>query len=188
MGEDQAPHLEMSREIARKFNRMYGEVFPEPETLIGKVGRLSGIDGKGKMSKSQGNVILLSDSKDDVAKKVRGMYTDPNRIRANIPGKVEGNPVFQYLDAFTENDPNVQDFKERYRKGNIGDVEIKNYLSDILNEFLEPIRNKRNYYEKNFNIVEESLDKGISNARKVADKTMTLVREKMKISTYKNIW
>ena len=188
VGEDQAPHLEMSREIARKFNRMYGEVFPEPETLIGKVGRLSGIDGKGKMSKSQGNVILLSDSKDDVAKKVRGMYTDPNRIRANIPGKVEGNPVFQYLDAFTENDPNVQDFKERYRKGNIGDVEIKNYLSDILNEFLEPIRNKRNYYEKNFNIVEESLDKGISNARKVADKTMTLVREKMKISTYKNIW
>ena len=128
VGEDQAPHLEMSREIARKFNRMYGEVFPEPETLIGKVGRLSGIDGKGKMSKSQGNVILLSDSKDDVAKKVRGMYTDPNRIRANIPGKVEGNPVFQYLDAFTETDPNVQDFKERYRKGNIGDVEIKNYL------------------------------------------------------------
>ena len=116
------------------------------------------------------------------------MYTDPNRIRANIPGKVEGNPVFQYLDAFTENDQNVQDFKERYRKGNIGDVEIKNYLSDILNEFLEPIRNKRNYYEKNFNIVEESLDKGISNARKVADKTMTLVREKMKISTYKKIW
>ena len=188
VGEDQAPHLEMSREIARKFNRMYGEVFPEPETLIGKVGRLSGIDGKGKMSKSQGNVILLSDSKDEVVKKVRGMYTDPNRIRANIPGKVEGNPVFQYLDAFTENDPNVQDFKERYRKGNIGDVEIKNYLSDILNEFLEPIRNKRNYYEKNFNIVEESLDKGISNARKVADKTMTLVREKMKISTYKKIW
>ena len=116
------------------------------------------------------------------------MYTDPNRIRANIPGKVEGNPVFQYLDAFTENDPNVEDFKERYRKGNIGDVEIKNYLSDILNEFLEPIRNKRNYYEKNFNIVEESLDKGISNARKAADKTMTLVREKMKISTYKKIW
>ena len=146
VGEDQAPHLEMSREIARKFNRMYGEVFPEPETLIGKVGRLSGTDGKGKMSKSQGNVILLSDSKETVEKKVRGMYTDPNRIRADIPGKVEGNPVFQYLDAFTENDTNVEDFKTRYKQGNIGDVEIKTYLANILNVFLDPIREKRAYF------------------------------------------
>jgi len=188
VGEDQAPHLEMSREIARKFNRMYGEVFPEPETLIGKVGRLSGTDGKGKMSKSQGNVILLSDSKESVEKKVRGMYTDPNRIRADIPGKVEGNPVFQYLDAFTTDDKNVEDFKTRYRSGNIGDVEIKTYLSNVLNDFLEPIREKRLYFESNMNIVEEALDNGIRNARKSANETMELVRDKMKVSTYKKIW
>ncbi|MEC7837962.1 MAG: tryptophan--tRNA ligase [Chloroflexota bacterium] len=188
VGEDQAPHLEMSREIARKFNRMYGEVFPEPETLIGKVGRLSGTDGKGKMSKSQGNVILLSDSKEIVVKKVKGMYTDPTRIRADIPGKVEGNPVFQYLDAFTTNDNNVEDFKKRYREGNIGDVEIKNYLANILNDFLEPIREKRKYFESNMNLVEEALDKGVENARKSANKTMQLVRDKMKVSTYKKIW
>jgi tryptophanyl-tRNA synthetase len=188
VGEDQAPHLEMSREIARKFNRMYGEVFPEPETLIGKVGRLSGTDGKGKMSKSQGNVILLSDSKETVEKKVRGMYTDPNRIRADIPGKVEGNPVFQYLDAFTENDTNVEDFKTRYKQGNIGDVEIKTYLANILNVFLDPIREKRAYFESNMNLVEDALDKGVSNARISANETMELVRDKMKVSTYKKIW
>ena len=188
VGEDQAPHLEMSREIARKFNRMYGEVFPEPETLIGKVGRLSGTDGKGKMSKSQGNVILLSDSKEVVVKKVKGMYTDPTRIRADIPGKVEGNPVFQYLDAFTTDDNNVEDFKKRYREGNIGDVEIKNYLANILNDFLEPIREKRKYFESNMNLVEEALDKGVEHARNSANKTMQLVRDKMKVSTYKKIW
>jgi tryptophanyl-tRNA synthetase len=188
VGEDQAPHLEMSREIARKFNRMYGDVFPEPETLIGKVGRLSGTDGKGKMSKSQGNVILLSDSKESVEKKVRGMYTDPNRIRADIPGKVEGNPVFQYLDAFTSEDKKVEDFKKRYRDGNIGDVEIKTYLANILNDFLEPIREKRLYFQSNMNLVEEALDKGIKNARKSANETMELVRDKMKVSTYKKIW
>jgi len=188
VGEDQAPHLEMSREIARKFNRMYGDVFPEPETLIGKVGRLSGTDGKGKMSKSQGNVILLSDSKEVVDKKVKGMYTDPNRVRADIPGKVEGNPLFQYLDAFTSNDKNVEDFKKRYLEGNIGDVEIKNYLANILNEFLEPIREKRKYFESNMKLVEEALDKGVENARKSANETMELVRDKMKVSTYKKIW
>ena len=188
VGEDQAPHLEMSREIARKFNRMYGEVFPEPETLIGKVGRLSGTDGKGKMSKSQGNVILLSDSREAVEKKVRGMYTDPNRIRADIPGKVEGNPVFQYLDAFTTEDKNVEDFKKRYREGNIGDVEIKNYLANILNDFLDPIREKRLYFQSNMKLVEEALDKGIENKRKSANEKMQLIRDKMKVSTYKKIW
>jgi tryptophanyl-tRNA synthetase len=188
VGEDQAPHLEMSREIARKFNRMYGEIFPEPETLIGKVGRLAGTDGKGKMSKSQGNVILLSDSEKTVEKKVRSIYTDPNRIRADIPGKIEGNPVFQYLDAFTNNDSNIKDFKERYSTGNIGDVEIKNYLSKTLNNFLAPIREKRAYYEQNLPLVEEALDKGVNNARKMANETMVLVRDKMKISSYKKVW
>ena len=140
------------------------------------------------MSKSQGNVILLSDSEKSVEKKVRSMYTDPNRIRADIPGKIEGNPVFQYLDAFTNNDSNVKDFKERYTTGNIGDVEIKNYLSKTLNDFLEPIREKRSYYEQNISIVEEALDKGINNARIMANETMTLVRDKMKISSYKKVW
>ncbi len=116
------------------------------------------------------------------------MYTDPNRVRADIPGKVEGNPVFQYLDAFTSEDKNVEDFKKRYREGNIGDVEIKNYLANILNDFLEPIRERREYFQSNMNLVEEALDKGVENARKSANETMELVRDKMKVSTYKKIW
>ena len=140
------------------------------------------------MSKSQGNVILLSHTKESVEKKVRSMYTDPNRIRADIPGKIEGNPVFQYLDAFTENDKKVEEFKERYTTGNIGDVEIKNYLSNTLNDFLEPIREKRAHFENNINLVEDALDNGVSNARIIANETMELVRDKMKISSYKKVW
>ena len=116
------------------------------------------------------------------------MYTDPNRIRADIPGKIEGNPVFQYLDAFTENDKKVEEFKERYTTGNIGDVEIKNYLSNTLNDFLEPIREKRAHFENNINLVEDALDNGVSNARIIANETMELVRDKMKISSYKKVW
>ena len=115
VGEDQAPHIEMTREIARKFNRMFSPVFPEPETLVGNVGRLIGTDGKSKMSKSRGNVIMLSDDAGTVNKKVNSMYTDPNRIRADIPGKVEGNPLFQYHDAFNTDSAQVEEFKQRYR-------------------------------------------------------------------------
>ena len=122
VGEDQAPHIEMTREIARKFNRMFSPVFPEPETLVGNVGRLIGTDGKSKMSKSRGNVIMLSDDAGTVNKKVNSMYTDPNRIRADIPGKVEGNPLFQYHDAFNTDSAQVEEFKQRYRKGSIGAV------------------------------------------------------------------
>ena len=134
VGDDQAPHIEMTREIARKFNRMFDHVFPEPETLIGEVGRLIGTDGAGKMSKSQGNVIMLSDDEQTVNARVRGMFTDPNRIRADIPGRVEGNPVFEYHDAFNPNTAQVDEFKERYRAGKVGDVEVKRALAAAINE------------------------------------------------------
>ena len=136
------------------------------------------------MSKSKGNVIMLSDDEKTVNKKVRSMYTDPNRIRADIPGKVEGNPVFEYHDAFNKDLEQVKDFKDRYQKGNIGDVEVKTALAKSINEFLEPIREKRVYYENNISLVEESLNNGITNIKPLASQTIELVREKMKISKY----
>ena len=184
VGEDQAPHIEMTREIARKFNRMFSPVFPEPETLIGNVGRLIGTDGKSKMSKSRGNVIMLSDDENTVNKKVSSMYTDPNRIRADIPGKVEGNPVFQYHDAFNTDSAQVDEFKKRYRKGSIGDVEIKVALASSINKFLNPIREKRKELESNMVVVEDSLLSGIERTRSIASETIEQVKEAMKISRY----
>ena len=188
VGDDQLPHIEMTREVARKFNRMFGEVFPESDSLIGRVPRLSGTDGQGKMSKSKGNVIMLSDDADTVTKKVRGMFTDPNRIRADIPGKVEGNPVFEYHDAFNPNTAQVDDFKARYREGTVGEVAVKMALADALNNFLDPIREKRAYYEANMNLVEEAIMSGVSRMRVVAEETMTQVREAMRISSYTTNW
>ena len=188
VGDDQLPHIEMTREVARKFNRMFGEVFPESDSLIGRVPRLSGTDGQGKMSKSKGNVIMLSDDADTVTKKVRGMFTDPNRIRADIPGKVEGNPVFEYHDAFNPNTAQVDDFKARYREGTVGDVEVKMALAEEQNNFLEPIREKRDYYAANMNLVEEAIMSGVSRMRVVAEETMTQVREAMRISSYTTNW
>ena len=188
VGDDQAPHIEMTREIARKFNRMFGEVFPEPDTLIGRVPRLLGTDGQGKMSKSRGNVIMLSDDEKAVNEKVRSMYTDPNRIRADIPGKVEGNPVFQYHDAFNPDTAQIDDFKARYREGRVGDVEVKKALAVALNNFLEPIREKRAYYEQHMDQVEEALMDGVRRARATSAETMTLVRDAMRISTYTSTW
>ena len=184
VGEDQAPHIEMTREIARKFNRMFSPVFPEPETLVGNVGRLIGTDGKSKMSKSRGNVIMLSDDENTVNKKVSSMYTDPNRIRADIPGKVEGNPIFQYHDAFNSDSAQVDDFKQRYRKGSIGDVEIKVALASSINKFLNPIREKRKELESNMVLVEDSLLSGIERTRSIASETIEQVKEAMKISRY----
>ena len=184
VGEDQAPHIEMTREIARKFNRMFSPVFPEPETLVGNVGRLIGTDGKSKMSKSRGNVIMLSDDENTVNKKVSSMYTDPNRIRADIPGKVEGNPIFQYHDAFNSDSAQVDDFKQRYRKGSIGDVEIKVALASSINKFLNPIREKRKELESNIVLVEDSLLSGIERTRSIASETIEQVKEAMKISRY----
>jgi tryptophanyl-tRNA synthetase len=188
VGEDQAPHIEMTREVARKFNRMFGDVFPEPETLIGKVPRLSGTDGQGKMSKSKGNVILLKDDEKTVTKKVRSMFTDPNRVRADIPGRVEGNPVFEYHDAFNPDKEQIEDFKARYRLGTVGDVEVKVALAKALNEYLEPIRERRAYYEQHMDVVEEAIMSGVRRGRAIAAKTMEMVRDAMKISSYTSNW
>ena len=188
VGDDQSPHVEMTREVARKFNRMFGEVFPESKTLIGDVPRLSGTDGQGKMSKSRGNAIMLSDDADTVTKKVRGMFTDPNRIRADITGKVEGNPVFEYHDAFNPNTAQVDDFKARYREGNIGDVEVKLALAEAINNFLDPIREKRAHYEQNMDLVEDALMTGVAKTRVIAAETMEMVRDAMRISSYTKNW
>ena len=188
VGDEQAPHVEMTREVARKFNRMFGEVFPEAETLIGKVPRLSGTDRQGKMSKSKGNVIMLGDDEKPVTMKVRGIFTDPNRIRADIPGKVEGNPLFQYHDAFNPDTAQIEDFKTRYREGNIGDVEVKMALAEAINNFLDPIREKRHYYEQNMNLVEDALMAGVARTRVIAAETMKMVRDAMRISSYTKNW
>ena len=181
VGEDQLPHIEMTREIARRFNNRYGPVFPEPQGLVGRVARLTGTDGQAKMSKSLGNVIYLSDDEETVNQKVRGMYTDPTRIHATDPGHVEGNPVFDYHAAFNQDKSEVEELKERYRAGTVGDVEVKKRLSSALNAFLAPIRERRAPYEQRPELVREALIKGSRQARKVAQATMAEVRDKMGI-------
>jgi tryptophanyl-tRNA synthetase len=179
VGRDQASHLEVTREIARRFNFLYGQVFPEPDTLIGDVPTLLGTDGKAKMSKSLGNAIMLSDNAEAVQAKVRGMYTDPTRIRADIPADPEGNPVFQYHDAFNPNKAEVEDLKARYRAGKVGDVEVKKKLVTALNNFLEPVRERRAYYAERPQLVEEILAAGASKVRPISQETLIAVREAM---------
>ena len=179
VGEDQLPHIEMTREIARRFNNRYGNVFPEPDSLVGRVARLLGTDGQSKMSKSIGNVIYLSDDADAVNKKIMSMYTDPTRLRATDPGHIEGNPVFQYHDAFNTNTEEVNDLKERYTQGKVGDVEVKQKLIVAINNFLDPIREKRNKYENDISFVNECIEEGSAKGKVTADKTMSEVREKM---------
>lgn len=188
VGEDQAPHVEMTREVARKFNRMFARVFPEPAALIGDVGRLVGTDGNAKMSKSKGNAIMLSDDADTVQKKVRSMFTDPNRIRADIPGRVEGNPVFEYHDAFNPDIDQVDDFKSRYREGKVGDVEVKVALAEAINNFLDPIRERRDEFAEDMYYIEEVLMDGVERGRVIADETMMRVRDAMRISSYTSSW
>lgn len=188
VGEDQAPHIEMTREVARKFNRIFAPVFPEPDALIGDVGRLVGTDGNAKMSKSKGNAIMLSDTQKEVESKVRSMFTDPNRIRADIPGRVEGNPVFQYHDAFNPDTDQVNDFKTRYRLGKIGDVEVKRALASAINEFLEPIRERRESFTASPSYVEDVLHDGMKRGRHIAEETMQRVRDAMRISNYAGSW
>lgn len=187
VGKDQQSHVEVTREIARDFNRTYGQILPEPEPLIGEVATLPGTDGSSKMSKSAGNVINLSDSAEEVEKKVMGMYTDPTRIHSTDPGHVEGNPVFIYLDAFgTEvNLEQVNDFKKRYRAGQVGDIEVKKYLAQILNNFLEPIRKKRAEYENQPELVEKILKEGTAKARAEAQKTLLEVKKVMKLDYFR---
>lgn len=179
VGKDNESHIEVTREIARRFNYLYGEVFPVPELVVGDVPSLIGTDGQAKMSKSLGNSIMLSDDEKTVNKKVRGMFTDPNRTRADIPGKVEGNPVFIYHDAFNPNVAEVDEFKERYRQGTVGDVEVKTSLALALNNFLDPFRQKRAAYENNPTLVDEILIEGTRRAREEARQTMERVRDAM---------
>lgn len=184
VGKDQASHLEVTREIARRFNTLYGETLPEPDTLIGEVPTLVGTDGQAKMSKSLDNAIYLSDDARTVEQKVRGMYTDPNRVRADIPGRVEGNPVFVYHDAFNPNIDEVNDLKERYRQGKVGDVEVKKKLAAAINSFLDPIRERRATYERNPRIVEEILIAGSERAQRESAETLRMMKDAMGLNYF----
>lgn len=178
VGKDQEAHLEQTREIARALNKLKGSgTFPEPKALIGRVGKLVGTDGNPKMGKSLNNTIFLSDSEEEVEKRVMGMYTDPKRIHANDPGTVEGNPVFVYLDAFAvEKDlKTVEDFKARYEKGEVGDVEVKKFLVNVLNEFLNPIREKRKEFKDE--MLDRVLEEGAKKTRAIAGETLLEVRK-----------
>ncbi|EFO81153.1 hypothetical protein OSCT_1009 [Oscillochloris trichoides DG-6] len=185
VGKDNEAHVEITREIARRFNGLYGEVFPEPDVLVPDVGTLPGTDGQGKMSKSANNAIFLSDDAKTVEQKVRGMYTDPNRIRADIPGKVEGNPVFAYHDAFNPNLEEVNDLKDRYRLGKVGDVEVKRKLAAALNAFLDPIRERRAHYEANPQIVDEIIAVGNARTRSVAAETVAMMEAAMGMTYFR---
>ena len=176
--------IEQTREIVRKFNSLYGDVFVEPEALVGEVKRLPGIDGNSKMGKSLGNAIYLSDSEEELKKKVMGMYTDPTRIHATDPGKVEGNPVFIYHDVFNPDKDEVEDLKDRYQKGTVGDVEVKEKLFVALNDFLKPIRERRKDFENNSEELNKILKVGTEKARNVAKETMQKVRKAMKIDYF----
>jgi len=182
VGEDQMPHIEMTREVARRFNRLFGEVFPEPEGLVGRVPRLVGLDGNAKMSKSLDNAIYLKDDEATVTKKVMSMYTDPTRLRATDPGHVQGNPVFMYHDAFNPNADEVQDLKDRYGKGAVGDVEVKQKLAGALNALLDPIRKRRAEFEAKPDDVRAALAKGTEHSRKVAQQTMAEVRSALRLN------
>jgi tryptophanyl-tRNA synthetase len=179
VGKDNEAHVEVAREIARRFNGLYGEVFPVPEVMLGEVPSLVGIDGQAKMSKSLDNAIFLADDARTVEAKVRRMYTDPKRVRADIPGTVEGNPVFAYHDAFNPDRAEVDDLKARYRQGRVGDVEVKARLAQALNAFLDPIRERRADFARRPGRAEEVLQDGTKRARHEAALTMTAVREAM---------
>jgi tryptophanyl-tRNA synthetase len=181
VGKDQESHVEITREIAKTFNKTYDEIFPVPKALIGDGGTLIGTDGQAKMSKSIGNCIYLSDNEDTVNKKVRGMYTDPNRLKATDPGKVEGNPVFIYHDYFNDNLAEVTDLKKRYLVGQVGDVEVKTKLSLAMNKFLTPIRAKRAEFEGKFDLIDGIIEEGSKKAALEAQKTLDEVLSAMGI-------
>ena len=188
VGKDNHAHVEVTREIARRFNNLYGEVFPIPELVISEITTLVGTDGQAKMSKSLGNTILLSDDADTVRRKVRGMYTDPNRVRADIPGTVEGNPVFLYHDAFNTDRDEVADLKERYRAGRVGDVEVKEKLAAAVNTFLEPMRERRATYESRPGYVDEIIVDGTERTRVEVKAVVAEVKKAMGITgTYNQL-
>lgn len=179
VGKDQESHIEVSREIARRFNQMYGKVFPEPKALMGEVPTLPGTDGKAKMSKSLGNCIYLSDNKETVRKKVMGMYTDPTRIHSTDSGHIKGNPVFIYHDAFNKNKKEVANLKKRYQAGKVGDVEVKEKLAKAINDFLEPIRAKRSEYESKKGLVDKIITEGSQKTRQETKQTLQEVKQAM---------
>ena len=181
VGADQVAHLELSREAVRRFNNFFGEVLVEPQPLLTPVSRLPGLDGDKKMSKSIGNTIDLADDPDTVMKRVRQMYTDPKRVRADIPGTVEGNPVFIYHDAFNPDVAEVEDLKDRYRAGKVGDVEVKTKLARALNQHLEPVRARRAAVLAKPGFVREILHEGSKKARVVAEQTIERVRDAVKL-------
>ncbi|HEY4483211.1 MAG TPA: tryptophan--tRNA ligase [Candidatus Paceibacterota bacterium] len=183
VGVDQVAHLEQSREIARAVNSVAGnEIFPEPKPLVGRVGKLVGTDGNPKMGKSLGNTIYLSESKEEIERKIRGMYTDPKRIHATDPGTVEGNPMFTYLDVFgTDKDKEaIVGFKKRYAEGKIGDVEIKEYLVGVMESLIAPFRERRAYYENNPKIVDNIMLEGNQKTREIVVKTLSEVKDAFK--------
>jgi tryptophanyl-tRNA synthetase len=180
VGDDQVPHLELSREVVRRFNNFYGDVFVEPQPLLTPTPRLPGLDNR-KMSKSYGNTIDLADDAETVKKKIRGMYTDPKRVRADIPGTVEGNPVFIYHDAFNPNREEVDDLKARYREGKVGDVEVKTKLSAAVNAMLEPIRARRAAALERPDYIRDVIVEGSRKARALAQETMERVRSAVKL-------
>ena len=199
VGEDQLPMLEQTREIVRTFNNYYSEVLVEPKAVIpdNKIcSRLPGLDGKAKMSKSLGNCIYLSDSEKDVKSKVMSMFTDPNHIQISDPGKVEGNTVFTYLDAFCTDDDfseflpdykNLDELKDHYRRGGLGDVKIKKFLNNILQKELSPIREKRKHYEQNIPEIFDMLLKGSEDAREVGAETLKKVKAEMGINYFEDV-
>jgi tryptophanyl-tRNA synthetase len=185
VGRDNLPHVEITREIARRFNNLYGDDFPEPDVLMSEVPVLPGIYGQQKMSKSLNNAILISDSAAEVDRLVKQMYTDPNRVRADIPGTVEGNPVFIYHDAFNPDTPEVDDLKARYRAGKVGDVEVKKKLARAINAFLEPVRERRAAFSARPQVVDEILHAGNEKMRAIAVETMGRVRDAMGLTYFR---
>lgn len=195
-GEDQLPMIEQTREIVRKFNNIYGEVLTEPKVLLPDNAvcmRLPGIDGKAKMSKSLGNCIYLSDTKEDVQKKVMSMYTDPEHLKVSDPGHLEGNTVFTYLDAFSRPEhferylneyASLDELKAHYTRGGLGDVKVKRFLNSILEEVLEPIRQRRHEYESDLGAVYDILKEGTAKAKETAAKTLSKVKEAMKLNYF----
>ena len=198
-GEDQEPMLEVTRELVRRFNSTYGEVLVEPNIMLPEnttARRLPGTDGKEKMSKSLGNCIYLSDSAEDVWQKVRSMYTDPTHVNLNDPGHVEGNAVFTYLDAFSSDDDfaeflpeykNLDELKDHYTRGGLGDMKCKKLLNQVINKMLDPIRARRAEYEKDIPEIFNILKKGTEQAREVAAQTMAEVRDAMRINYFEDV-
>jgi tryptophanyl-tRNA synthetase len=181
VGDDQLPMIEQTREIVRRFNRLYDKVLIEPKAMVGEVARLPGTDGGAKMSKSLGNCVYLGDPPEMVRKRVMSMYTDPTRIHPTDPGHVEGNPVFTYHDVFNPDKAEVEELKERYRKGTVGDVEVKERLYKALTEFLGPIRSKRNEFAARPDDVRDIIREGTRKGRALAQQTMDEVRAAMKL-------